>query len=85
MTKKDGQWKAYIGSGLVLVGSAMAGWGFGSKNGKTASLGTFLMGIGTLFVVDNLTDVTNHNAKGMDNMLNALKDHEERIRNMENR
>lgn len=26
MTKKDGQWKAYLGSGLVIVGSAMAGW-----------------------------------------------------------
>ena len=31
MTKKDGQWKAYLGSGLVMLGSAMAGWGFGKK------------------------------------------------------
>ena len=85
MENKKSQWKAYLGSGMVMVGSAMAGWGFGSKNGKTATLGTFIMGLGTLFVVDNLTDITNHNAKGMNNMLDALKDHEERIRNMENR
>lgn len=46
MTKKDGQWKAYVGSGLVIVGSAMAGWGFGKRDSKCAILGTFIMGIG---------------------------------------
>ena len=85
MTKKDGQWKAYIGSGLVLTGSAIAGWGLGKKDSKCAILGTFIMGIGSLFVIDNHADVINNNAKGMDKMFDALKNHEERIRNMENR
>ncbi len=85
MTKKDGQWKAYVGSGLVIVGSAMAGWGFGKRDSKCAILGTFIMGIGTLCVVDNHADVINNNAKGMDKMFNVLKEHEDRIRNMENK
>ena len=85
MTKKDGQWKAYVGSGLVMLGSAMAGWGFGKKDSKCAILGTFIMGIGTLCVVDNHADVINNNAKGMDKMFNVLKEHEDRIRNMENK
>ena len=43
MTKKDGQWKAYVGSGMVMVGSCMAGWGFGKKDTKLACLGTLLV------------------------------------------
>ena len=83
MTKKDGQWKAYVGSGLVMLGSAMAGWGFGKKDAKCACLGTFIMGIGTLFVIDNHSDVINNNAKGMDKMFQVLKEHDEQIRNMQ--
>lgn len=83
MTKKDGQWKAYVGSGMVMVGSCMAGWGFGKKDTKLACLGTFIMGIGTLFVVDNQTEVINNNAKGMDKMFQVLKEHDEQLRNMQ--
>ena len=77
--------KGIIGTGLVMVGSGMAGFGFGKRDTKLACLGTFVMGLGTLFITDDHADVINHNAKGMNNMLNALKDHEERIRNMENK
>ena len=80
--KKEFQWKAYLGSGLVLTGSAMAGWGFGSKNGKTVTLGTFLMGIGTLFVVDHHSDVINHNTKVTNKILDDLND---RIVDLENK
>jgi len=83
MTKKDGQWKAYLGSGLVMLGSAMAGWGVGKKDTKCACLGTFIMGIGTLFVIDNHSDVINNNAKGMDKMFQVLKEHDEQLRNMQ--
>lgn len=83
MTKKDGQWKAYVGSGMVMVGSCMAGWGFGKKDTKLACLGTFIMGIGTLFVVDNQTEVINNNAKGMDKMFQVLKEHDEQLINMQ--
>lgn len=83
MTKKDGQWRAYVGSGLVMLGSAMAGWGFGKKDTKCACLGTFIMGIGTLFVIDNHSDVINNNAKGMDKMFQVLKEHDEQLRNMQ--
>lgn len=83
MTKKDGQWKAYLGSGLVIVGSVMAGWGFGKRDSRCAILGTFIMGVGTLFVVDNQTEVINNNAKGMDKMFQVLKEHDEQLRNMQ--
>ena len=83
MLEKDLGWKAYVGSGLIMAGSAIAGWGFGKKDSKCAILGTFIMGIGTLCVLDNHADVINHNAKGMDKMFSVLKEHEERLRQME--
>lgn len=79
--KKVG-WKAYLGSGLVMVGSAMAGWGFGKKDSKCAILGTFVMGMGTLFIVDHHSDVINHNVKLYDEVLNDLND---RIVDLENK
>ena len=83
MTKKDGQWKAYVGSGMIMVGSCMAGFGFGKKDTKLACLGTFAMGLGTLFVIDNHSDVINNNAKGMDKMFQVLKEHDEQLRSMQ--
>lgn len=77
--KKVG-WKAYIGSGLVIAGSAVAGWGFGKKDTKTACLGTFIMSLGGLLVIDNHSDVINHNAKVMNKLGEILEDHEERLR-----
>ena len=77
--KKVG-WKGYLGSGLVLAGSAIAGWGFGKKDSKCAILGTFIMGIGTLCVIDNHSDVINNNAKVMNQMGEILQDHEDRLR-----
>ena len=77
--KKVG-WKAYVGSGLILTGSAMAGWGFGKENSKIALFGTFVMGMGSLFVIDNHSDVINNNAKVMNKMGEVLQDHEERLR-----
>lgn len=41
------------------------------------------MGVGTLFVVDNQTEVINNNAKGMDKMFQVLKEHDEQLRNMQ--
>lgn len=80
MVKKELSWKAYVGSGLVLAGSAVAGWGFGKKDIKTACLGTFIMSLGGLLVIDNHSDVINHNAKVMNKLGEILEDHEERLR-----
>ena len=80
MLEKDLGWKAYLGSGLVLVGSAVAGWGFGKKDTKTACLGTFIMSLGGLLVIDNHSDVINHNAKVMNELGGILQDHEDRLR-----
>lgn len=82
MLEKDLGWKAYVGSGLVLTGSAIAGWGFGKKDSKIALFGTFVMGLGTLFVVDHHSDVINHNTKIMNEALNNLND---RIVDLENK
>ena len=78
--KKELSWKAYVGSGLVIAGSAVAGWGFGKKNNKTACLGTFIMSLGGLLVIDNHSDIINHNAKVMNELGEILQDHEERLR-----
>ena len=80
MVKKELSWKAYVGSGLTLVGSAVACWGFGKKDTKTACLGTFIMGLGGLLVIDNHSNVINHNAKVMIELGEILQDHEERLR-----
>ena len=77
--KKVG-WKAYIGSGLVIAGSAVAGWGFGKRIPKTACLGTFIMSLGGLLVIDNHSDVINHNAKVMNELGEIVSEHEERLR-----
>ena len=77
--KKVG-WKAYVGSGLVIVGSVVAGWGFGKKDTKTACLGTFIMSLGGLLVIDNHSDVINHNAKVMNELGEIVSEHEERLR-----
>lgn len=82
MLEKDLGWKAYVGSGLVLTGSAIAGWGFGKKDSKIALFGIFVMGLGTLFVVDHHSDVINHNTKIMNEALNDLND---RIVDLENK
>ena len=68
--------KGMIGAGLVMVGSGMAGFGFGKKDTKLACLGTFIMGLGTLFITDDHADVINYNAK-------IINDHEARLREME--
>ena len=65
-----------------MVGSAMASWGFGEKDSKCAILGTFVMGMGTLFIVDHHSDVINHNVKLYDEVLNDLND---RIVDLENK
>lgn len=80
MVKKELSWKTYVGSGLVIAGSAVAGWGFGKKDTKTACLGTFIMSLGGLLVIDNHSDVINHNAKVMNKLGEILQDHEERLR-----
>ena len=80
MLDKKLSWKAYVGSGLTLVGSAVAGWGFGKKNNKTACLGTFIMSLGGLLVIDNHSDVIDHNAKVMNELGELVADHEERLR-----
>ena len=80
MADKKLSWKAYVGSGLVIAGSAVAGWGFGKKNTKTACLGTFIMSLGGLLVIDNHSDVINHNAKVMNELGELVADHEERLR-----
>lgn len=77
--KKVG-WKAYVGSGMVMVGSCMAGFGFGKKDTKLACLGTFVMGLGTLFVIDNHSDVINNNAKVLNKMGEILQDHDDILR-----
>lgn len=77
MIKKELSWKAYVGSGLVIAGSAVAGWGFGKKNIKTACLGTFIMSLGGLLVIDNHSDVINHNAKVMNELGEMVAEHEE--------
>ena len=82
MLEKDLGWKAYVGSGLVLTGSAIAGWGFGKKDSKIALFGTFVMGLGSLFVVDHHSDVINHNTKIMNEALNDLNN---RIVDLENK
>lgn len=79
---KKVEWKAYVGSDLILTGSAIAGWGFGKKDSKIALFGTFIMGMGTLFVVDHHSDVINHNTKMMNEVLNDLND---RVVDLENK
>ena len=84
MVKKELSWKAYVGSGLVIAGSAVAGWGFGKKNTKTACLGTFIMSLGGLLVIDNHSNVINHNAKVMNELSEVVAEHEERLRRLGN-
>ena len=75
--------KGIIGTGLVMVGSGMAGFGFGKRDTKLACLGTFVMGLGTLFITDDHTDVINHNVKIMSEIGDVVNDHEARLRQME--
>lgn len=75
--------KGIIGTGLVMVGSGMAGFGFGKKDTKLACLGTFVMGLGTLFITDDHADVINHNVKIMSEIGDVVNDHEARLRQME--
>ena len=65
--------KEIIGSGLVIIGSGMAGFGFGKKDSKLALIGTFTMGLGALFISDAHADIINQHAE-------ILNDHEERLR-----
>ena len=53
-------WKAYIGSGLVLTGSAIAGYGFGKKDNRMTLIGTYMMGLGTLCILDTHADTINN-------------------------
>ena len=75
--------KGIIGTGLVMVGSGMAGFGFGKRDTKLACLGTFVMGLGTLFITDDHADVINHNVKIMSEISDVVNDHEARLRQME--
>lgn len=75
--------KGIIGTGLVMVGSGMAGFGFGKRDTKLACLGTFVMGLGTLFITDDHADVINHNVKIMSEIGDVVNDHEARLRQME--
>lgn len=84
MVKKELSWKVYVGSGLVLAGSAVAGWGFGKKNTRCTCLGTFIMSLGGLLVIDNHSDVINHNAKVMNELGEMVAEHEERLRRSRN-
>lgn len=68
--------KEIVGSGLVIIGSGMAGFGFGKKDSKLALIGTFTMGLGALFISDAHADVINQHAE-------VLNEHEERLRKME--
>ena len=68
--------KGIIGSGLVVIGSGIAGYGFGTKNNKAAIVGTFIMGMGALFVSDDHADCINQHAE-------ILNEHEARLRKME--
>lgn len=77
--------KGIIGTGLVMVGSGMAGFGFGKRDTKLACLGTFVMGLGTLFITDDHADVINHNVKIMSEIGDVVNDHEARLRQMENK
>jgi hypothetical protein len=69
--------KEMVGIGLTFVGSGIAGWGFGKRDAKIAVVGTFIMGLGTVFITDAHTDAINQHAK-------VLNDHEERLRRSEN-
>jgi len=77
--------KGIIGTGLVMVGSGMAGFGFGKRDTKLACLGTFVMGLGTLFITDDHADVINHNVKIMSEIGDVVNDHEARLKQMENK
>ena len=77
------RFKGIIGTGLVMVGSGMAGFGFGKRDTKLACLGTFVMGLGTLFITDDHADVINHNVKIMSEIGDVVNDHEARLRQME--
>jgi lipoprotein len=48
-----------------------------------ACLGTFVMGLGTLFITDDHADVINHNVKIMSEIGDVVNDHEARLRQME--
>ena len=68
--------KEVIGSGLVIIGSGIAGAGFGKKDSKLALIGTFTMGLGASFISDAHADIINQHAE-------ILNDHEARLREME--
>ena len=66
-----------------IIGTGMAGFGFGKRDTKLACLGTFVMGLGTLFITDDHADVINHNVKIMSEIGDVVNDHEARLRQME--
>ena len=70
------RWKELVGSSLVIVGSGLAGAGFGKKDSKLALIGTFTMGLGALFISDAHADAINQHAE-------ILNEHEERLREVE--